>query len=933
MSTGPVESSSGPVEGRDTVRDAPVTKRAGGRLPGPLRRARIFAGYLGLLGVLGLVAALLVTGAPRLANEFADDGMRHDVRELPYQVRDLTFSASFNPTEGPPAGVAAGWLDRFRKRLPGPLPTLVGQQWFAGRIGPKDLSVAGDAPSLRGTCRPELQLRGQADVERELRVVEGRWPASPNGVEAALSREAADLLGLRVGTLVVLSGGGTTQGSVPVRIVGLYDPIDPAAPAWDEIRIAEVPCPDPTAGTTHRVTLLTDLDGITAAGQVLGIGYEWRYRVDEERMTTADIPEMLTAVATTRRTPPELGLVLATGLDNSLDRYDGQLRAVRALLAVVQAGILATLLGLVALAAGLAVQRRREEFTLLRARGATAVEIGARTLRETVAVLPVAVLAGWLLGRLAPGRPAGTEPLGVALVVVGTTLAIPLLATLGQRRASFVGRRRDLVRHRPSARRLTAELFVLLLAVLGVVLLRRRGLSQDSGVDPYLVSVPVLLAVAAALVALRLVPWPLRQLGRLAARARTVVPFVGLARAGRGAPVTVGPLAVLVVAIATGVFTSVVTSTVAQARDRVTDQEVGADARLVGSYSDQGTADRLGALPGVAAVSPLAVEVGQPLRSPTPDKLGGRDLGQTQVLVVDGPSLARVLAASGVDVSVPAALTAPGRIDGPVPALVSPEVAEAVGAGAVTEVQGRRYEFRVDRVASGFPGLAADVRRFVVLPWQALPVPEFQPIRSNQFLVAGEGFSVAELTTTVDTAQREYLAKVLAQPVERVRPQTAVTVTTWAEHRQALERSGVNRLLSFTFGTGVAGATALALLAVGFAVLAEAPGRGRMLSRLRTMGLSGRQGRGLLVYELVPLIGVAVLAGGLVGVALPRLLGPALGLAGFTGGVPARIHLDPLLVVGVLLLVVVALVAALGVENLVNRRMRLGEVLRLGEEN
>ncbi|MGX7677012.1 FtsX-like permease family protein [Plantactinospora sp. DSM 117369] len=923
----------GTVEGQDAVRGGSVPRRSGARLPGPLRRARIFAGYLGLLGVLGLVAALLVTGAPRLANEFADDGMRHDVRGLPYQVRDLTYTANQDAIQSPDAHLAAAQLDRYRQKLPGPLPSLVGQQWFAGRIGPKDLGVAGDAPSLRGSCRPELQLRGQADVERELRVVEGRWPASRDGVEAALSREAAGILGLRVGTTVVLSGKGFAQGSVPVRIVGLYDPIDPAAPAWDGIRIAEVPCPDPTAGTTHRAALLTDLSGMTAAGGRLGLTYEWRYRVDEERMTTGDIPEVLTAIAATRRTPPERGLVLATGLDSGLTRFDGQLRAVQALLAVVQAGILATLLGLVALAAGLAVQRRREEFTLLRARGAAAVAIGARTLRETVGVLPVAVLAGWLLGRLAPGRPAGAEPLGVALVAVGTTLAIPLLAMLSQRRASFVGRRRDLVRHRPSVRRLTAELFVLLLAVLGVVLLQRRGLSQDSGVDPYLVSVPVLLAVAAALVALRLVPWPLRQVGRIAARARTVVPFVGLARAGRGAPVTVGPLAVLVVAIATGVFTSVVTSTVAEARDRVTDQEIGADARVIGSYSDQATADRLAALPGVSAVSPLAVEVGQPLRSPTPNLLGGRDLGQTQVLVVDGPSLARVLAASGVDVTVPAGLAAPGRIDGPVPALVSPEVAEAVGAGAVTEVQGRRYEFRVDRVASGFPGLAADVRRFVVLPWQALPVPQFQPIRSNQFLVAGDGFATAELTATVDTAQREYLAKVLAQPVEQVRPQTPVSVATWSAHRQALERGGVNRLLSFTFGTGVAGATALALLAVGFAVLAEAPGRGRMLSRLRTMGLSGRQGRGLLVYELVPLLGVAVLAGGLVGVALPRLLGPALGLSGFTGGLPARIHLDPLLVVGVLLLVVAALVAALGVENLINRRMRLGEVLRLGEEN
>ncbi|MFY1674157.1 ABC transporter permease [Plantactinospora sp. WMMB334] len=894
---------------------------------------RVFAGYLGLLGVLGLVAALLVTGAPRLANGYADDGLRHDVRALPYQVRDLTFTASVYSTEGPDAAAAAGVLDRFRTRLPGPLPSLVGQQWFAGRIGPKDLDVSGEAPALRGLCRPELPLRGQAGIEREMRMVQGRWPASTGGVEAVLSREAAGILGLGVGTVVVLTGRGIDRGSVPIRIVGLYEPIDPAAPSWDAIRIAEVPCPDPGAGTTHRAPLLTDLPGLTGAARRLGVTYEWRYRVDEERTTTADIPEVLAAVGASRRTPPESGLVLATGLDTAVARFDAQLRAVRALLAVVQAGILATLSGLVVLAAGLAVQRRREEFTLLRARGAAAVQVGARTLREAVGVLPVAVLAGWLLGRTLPGRPAGAEPLGVALVAAGTTLAIPLLAVLSQRRTGFVGRRQDLVRHRPSARRLTAELFVLLLAVLGVVLLHRRGLSQASGVDPYLVSVPVLLAVAAALLALRLVPWPLRQLGRLTARARTVVPFVGLARAGRSAPVTVGPLAVLVVAIATGVFTSVVTSTVAEARDRVTDQEVGADARIVGSYSVRETADRLGTLPGVGAVSPLAFEVGQPLRSPSPNLLGGRDLGQVQVLVVDGPSLARVVATSGVDVDLPPTLTRPGRLDGPVPALVSPEVAAAVGAGAVTEVQGRRYEFRVDRVASGFPGVAVDSRRFVVLPWQAMPVPEFQPIRPNQFLVAGDGFSVDALTATVDSAQREYLAGVVGQPVEEARPQTPVSVSTWPEHRRSLERSGVNALLSFAFGTGVVGATALALLAVGFAVLAEAPGRGRVLSRLRTMGLSPGQGRGLLVYELVPLLGVAVLTGGVVGAALPRLLGPALGLAGFTGGVPARIHLDPLLAVGVLLLVVVALGMALGVESLFNRRMRLGEVLRLGEEN
>jgi putative ABC transport system permease protein len=84
---------------------------------------------------------------------------------------------------------------------------------------------------------------------------------------------------------------------------------------------------------------------------------------------------------------------------------------------------------------------------------------------------------------------------------------------------------------------------------------------------------------------------------------------------------------------------------------------------------------------------------------------------------------------------------------------------------------------------------------------------------------------------------------------------------------------------------------------------------------------------------LVPLIGVAALAGGLVGAVLPGLLAPALGLAQFTVGEAARLRLDPLLVAGLLALVATALALAIVVENMLNRRMRLNEVLRLGEED
>jgi putative ABC transport system permease protein len=455
--------------------------------------------------------------------------------------------------------------------------------------------------------------------------------------------------------------------------------------------------------------------------------------------------------------------------------------------------------------------------------------------------------------------------------------------------------------------------------VLGVLLLRRRGLSASGGVDPYLVCVPVLLAAAAALVALRVVPWPLRQAGRLAARTRSAVAFLGLARAGRGAPAIVGPLAVLVVAIATGVFCSVVTSTLDDARDRASVLQIPADAELTGFRFAPGTADRLAALPGVTAVAPLVDYPG------TSIQLGG-GAEFARLFIVDPETFQRVTQLSGVDAALPAVLTG-ARAGGPAPAVVSASLAgDFRGEGSAFTRLGR-YEFTTAAVADTFPGLGTGVDRFVVLPWPALPESSSAAqLAPNRFLIAGDTFDVDAVRQLGDSAQ------VIEVSSASDAPDLPTEVTTRAELRDRLERTGANQVLRYTFAAGTAGAGVLALLAIGFTVLAEARTRGQALSRLRTMGLSGRQSRRLLIFELVPLVCAAVLSGAIVGVLLPRLLAPTLGLDTFTAGSPATIHLDPLLLAGLLAVIVAALGVAVVFENIVNRRMRLGEVLRLGEE-
>jgi putative ABC transport system permease protein len=262
--------------------------------------------------------------------------------------------------------------------------------------------------------------------------------------------------------------------------------------------------------------------------------------------------------------------------------------------------------------------------------------------------------------------------------------------------------------------------------------------------------------------------------------------------------------------------------------------------------------------------------------------------------------------------------------------VVSPAVAADLPGSAVVATQGQRYDFEVAAVASSFPALARGTERFVVLPWQALPARANTPVIPTGFLIAGDGFDRAAVRRTGDDGQRRYTTSGL---ITGKLPARQPSLLDRSAVRDELSRSSTNPLLVFGFSAGAAGGAGLGLLAIAFAVLAGARARGRVLSRLRTMGLSTPQWRGLLLVELAPLVGVAMLTGAAVGALLPLLLTPVLGLSAFTDGIPVRVRFEPTLVAGVFVLGVLALGVALAVEAIVNRRLRLGEVLRLGEES
>jgi putative ABC transport system permease protein len=195
----------------------------------------------------------------------------------------------------------------------------------------------------------------------------------------------------------------------------------------------------------------------------------------------------------------------------------------------------------------------------------------------------------------------------------------------------------------------------------------------------------------------------------------------------------------------------------------------------------------------------------------------------------------------------------------------------------------------------------------VLVPRQALPEPT--PI--DELLVGGSDIDTGALRDAVggDSA--------------------AVEVTTREGRRAELEASGFNRGLTIVFVIGTLGAAFGGVLAIGLALVVQAAARSRALSLLRTMGLSSRQARGLLLLELAPVTALAVAAGAAAGIAMPVLLAPALGLNEFTGGAPIEVGLDPRTVALLAGLLAFFVIGGALIEAAVNRRLGLGQVLRV----
>ncbi|SEE65140.1 ABC transporter permease [Jiangella alba] len=867
--------------------------------------------------VVVFVLALVAAALPRLAEQVFTDDLRSEMAGTRPALRDVTSVVAAPPPMGED-GDLWGPLDQSIAAVRDGAPEAV-----RAATGPGRFVVT--APIWRAEVRAfdsVTNLLPTADPywAETVRVVEGEAPAPVTGpvtpgeplvVDVMLSRASAEEIGWTVGSV--------TQAFQPVnmqemtyRLSGVYEPLDAGAPAWAHHRAAQTPevFDDWDRGRALTVAAYVDPQSWAALVPKLGSPMETRlwYPVDVSSARADFTVPLRDALSRFIAAAPPVdagtnvyGLpfapILTTGSVDVLDRVAARHDSSQAVVAIVAAGPLGVALAVLALAARLMVERRRSALALIGARGASPLQLRLLMVTEGLLLgLPAAALAAALAGALVDGV-GGSAGLALPLVV---GLAPAVLLPLAARPKGLRAVRRDLGLVRPSRARKLVEGLAVGAAAAAAFALNARGLDAGAGIDPLTAATPLLLALAVSVLVMRLYPRPMATLGRVLGGRRGTVAYLGAARAVRDPVAGFVPMLALVVGMSIAAFSIVVWSTTERGIEQTAWQDVGADARVTGAPLTEDELAAVAGVPGVDAVVPVVTT------GPTLFKVGAID-NRVPLYVVDVAAL-NALRASGQGLDpLPSGLTEPGP-DGAIPLLVADGVVDEGAAGILTLSE--RLDAVVARTSDAIPGLTT----------------------GSQWMLADRGVLeeagvaiIPPRVTLVDLGSGGSASAVAAEMGDRtvITPASAV-----ADLRGPVTDGTARAIVGAIALTGL-----LCAAAVVLTMVVGAPSRGRLLSQLRTLGLSSRQGEGLVVWEAAPVAAVSLVTGLVLGVALPWAVLSGVDLRSLTGGgeQPA-VHL-PLGLLGVVTLGFVLVVGvAVVVSVLTGRRLAPAGILRIGDE-
>ena len=718
----------------------------------------------------------------------------------------------------------------------------------------------------------------------------------------------------------------TNEGAynqVMLDVTGIVEPTDPGSPFWTVDTLLPGPTLSKTGGGEMWVgSFIADPGELGAIQQIFGedgLAMQWQFPVDTAGLHSQP-PALYNQINDiTNRNPKLTGyyapmsddLKVTSGLLQPLVDLVQESTAMNLVLLMVYVGLAVASAVMLLLAARMIADRRSAELALLRARGASLRQLfwhgflGAALPCAPAAVLAWAV-AVLLIPDAAPSGPIAWWP-GLAALVIAT--AGPGLVAGWQhrlpRRRRAMRRNQGRRRRRPWVTRVIVEVTAATAALGGILVAR----TQSGIVDLYASAAPVLVAVLAVIVILRLYQILLRGLARASARGRGVVGFVGLSRASAATVALALPALTLVLAVTMASFTGMVKEAVARSEVAESWQQTGADVSVaapfaqsaVGSQISPSQIAAIAAAPGVKRAASVLV---------APLSVGGGAV--VTMLFVDAASYAALAASSLEFPAVSPALLDHAGQHGVTPVLASPQAAAilaAPGADSIYAQQGLPA-LRVKIVGQlqstpAMPGGGA----FIVLPRSAAGTDH----EVNLMLLNGPGINLAKVrAASKATATAD-----------------ALLIDTRAAALQQLAGAPLQEGTFLIFALAIGYAIALALAVVALQLALGAAGREVILGRLATMGLPERRRSLLAAVEVLPAIAAAAVAAVGCAIALPPVVDPAINLSVFTQSqVPAPLQPDPASFALPLAGLALVTIVALGYEMRSRRRRGVAVTMR-----
>jgi putative ABC transport system permease protein len=814
-----------------------------------------------------------------------------------------------------------------------------------------------DLPGTRGTP-VKIEITERQPLSSQVRLVSGHLPVAtpvpppaagtgkPGGKQPAatlqvvMTRQTAATLGLQAGSEFVMPGAELASTGVvtpvTVAVTGIVVPVNPSSSFWGI---------DPGVLAANRQFEGSPPTPYWAAGVLVGPDeadelqsyfgsrnpqLEWVFPLDVSSLDGQQVQPLSDALDKIGTETPALSgplvpvastLTASSDMSFALNAFIATAHSVDTLLWLLYVSLTVAGLAVLLLAARMVAMRRSPEMTVIRARGGSLRQIAIGTGRDAALLcVPAAVIAAVLAILVVPGA-GSAQGAGSAggwwppIAVVAVAVLGPALIAAGQHR--LPRRRTAFVRRRRGGIRLVIEATLVAASVAGIVVSRDQGAQAGSGVNVYTSSAPVLVAIPAVIVVLRLYPVVLRGLLRACARGSRAPAFLGLARASRTALTPALPAFALVLALTVAVFAGMVRDAVVNGDVAASWQTAGADATVTPSYTAQSfiispaAARAVAAVPGVTHAAEV---VNESWTTPA-----GR---QVNVLAVDPDSYAELVARTPGFPPVPAGLPAtPGKAGSPQPVLVSPQAAALLGApgqgGAVTlstrQASLRPVQIQVAGVISSTPALPGG-GAFVIMPQAALKstVTPPEPVPVNEMLLTGGSIDQARLIALVQHTMPG-------------------AVTSFRSDILSSLTGGPLQHGAFTlFSLAVVVAAILGLAVMLLELALGASEREATLARLATMGLGEGQRAWVVALEVLPAVIAAAVAAWACALALPRVLAPDIDLSVFTGSsVTVKLAADVASFAIPLVGLAVLAAVALGIE-IRSGRSRAAASLRIG---